>query len=65
MHPCLFACTCAAGSVLHCKKNGAVLNYFKFTQTGYELAKLIRLAPEQSYLTELHQIVLPSFEVEF
>ena len=47
------------------KKNGTVMNYFKFTQTGYELAKLIRLTPDDQYLTELEQLFSPAFEIEY
>lgn len=47
------------------KKNGTALNYFKFTQTGYELAKLIRLAPAQEYLSELSEVFAKSFELEY
>lgn len=46
------------------KRNGTALNYFKFTQTGYELAKLIRLSPAQEYLNELGEVFAKTFAVE-
>ncbi|MFT4927746.1 MAG: putative repeat protein (TIGR03899 family) [Phenylobacterium sp.] len=46
------------------KKGGSVvINYFKFTQTGSELAKLIRLSPSQPYLDEIESIFEPAFEM--
>lgn len=45
-------------------KGGAVMNYFKFTQTGYELAKLIRLKPDKNYLSELESCFSPAFDIE-
>ena len=45
------------------RKNGTVLNYFKFTQTGCELARLIRLNPDQTYLDELTQVFSSTFEI--
>jgi uncharacterized repeat protein (TIGR03899 family) len=46
------------------KKNGLVINYFKFTQTGYELAKLIRLSPDERYLAQIEQLFSPAFNLE-
>lgn len=46
------------------KKNGLVLNYFKFTQTGYELSKLIRLSPDQRYLSQIEQLFSPAFDLQ-
>lgn len=46
------------------KKNGLVINYFKFTQTGYELAKLIRLSPDERYLAQIEQLFSPAFDLE-
>jgi uncharacterized repeat protein (TIGR03899 family) len=46
------------------KRNGSALNYFKFTQTGCELAKLIRLTPETSYLNDVEQVFGSAFEIE-
>lgn len=46
-------------------KAGTVMNYFKFTQTGYELAKLIRLSPDKKYLNELEQCFSPAFDIEY
>jgi uncharacterized repeat protein (TIGR03899 family) len=46
------------------KRNGIALNYFKFTQTGSELARLIRLTPGKSYLNEIEQFFSPGFIIE-
>ncbi|MFT5164059.1 MAG: putative repeat protein (TIGR03899 family) [Alteromonadaceae bacterium] len=46
------------------KRNATVLNYFKFTQTGSELAKLIRLNPAKSYLDELETVFTMAFDIE-
>ncbi len=46
------------------RRNSSVLNYFKFTQTGCELAKLIRLSPQGSYLSELEQVFAGAFEIQ-
>lgn len=45
-------------------KGGTVMNYFKFTQTGYELAKLIRLTPDKKYINELENCFSPAFDIE-
>lgn len=46
------------------KTGGIALNYFKFTQTGYELAKLIRLGPADNYLSELEECFAKSFFID-
>lgn len=45
-------------------KKGMVINYFKFTQTGYELAKLLRLQPDLNYLKEMEQLFSQAFDVQ-
>lgn len=46
------------------KKNATVLNYFKFTQTGSELARLIRLTPATNYLDELEVVISSVYDIE-
>ncbi len=45
------------------KSNGLVLTYFKLTQTGYELSKLLRPSVNQRYLDELKQMLEEVFKV--
>lgn len=47
------------------KKNDTALTYFKFTQTGYELAKLIRLAPSSEYLAEITEVFSKAFSIGY
>ena len=46
------------------KRNGTALNYFKFTQTGSELARLIKLTPGKTFLNEIEQFFSPAFLIE-
>ncbi len=47
------------------KRNSIVLNYFKFTQTGSELARLIRLSPSKPYLEEVETMFSAAYDVEY
>jgi len=45
------------------KRNGIALNYYKFTSTGAELAKLISTSTQENYLNALKELLKPAFEV--
>ena len=48
---------------LTAKRDGVALSYFKFTQTGNELARLLRLSANNNYLNEVFAALEPSFIV--
>ncbi|AWB68359.1 TIGR03899 family protein [Saccharobesus litoralis] len=49
--------------LLRCNVNGAVLQYYKYTQIGNELAKLIKVEPRDSYFAALKQSLAPVFNL--
>ncbi|NTS78603.1 TIGR03899 family protein [Catenovulum sp. SM1970] len=46
---------------LQCNQGGAALQYYKFTQMGNELSKLIKVAPNASYYQHLASLFVPIF----
>ncbi len=45
------------------KRSGIILNYYKFTSTGAELAKLVSSVPNISYKEQIKQVLNGGFEV--
>ncbi len=49
---------------LTAKRGGIALNYFKLTQTGNELAKLLRIAGNENYIQEIKSLLQQDFTLE-